>query len=145
MLNKKEKIDINENSSVNFYPGFRTSFVETDRGKFLNVVLTHKFIRNENILDYLERFGQFNDKSVQEEINAQLIGRSFKVKYAKKNYQIDEILFDRNPANQDINYDGKTTNLMTYYEKAHQIKIENKVQPLILVRKEDAQGDPLNL
>ena len=34
---------------------------------------------------------------------------------------------------------------MTYYEKAHQIKIENKVQPLILVRKEDAQGDPLNL
>ena len=70
LLNKKEKIDINEHSSVNFYPGYKTSFVETDRGKFLNVVLTHKFIRNKTILDYLGRFGNLRDKAVKEEINA---------------------------------------------------------------------------
>jgi len=96
--NKKEKLNITKNSSVTFYPGFRTAFVETDRGKFLNVVLTHKFIRNETILDYLNRFGKLSDKTVKEEINAELIGRSFKVEYAKRNYQIDEINFDRNPA-----------------------------------------------
>ena len=142
---KGKKIDINKNSSFNFYPGYRISFVETDGGNYLNVVLTHKFIRNETILDYFNKFGKINNKEVQEDINAELIGRSFKVEYAKKNYRIDEILFDRSPATQTFNYEGKTLNLIQYYEKVYQIKIKNKDQPLILVRKKDAQGNPLNL
>ena len=56
-----------------------------------------------------------------------------------------EIIFDRNPTNQTFNYEGKTLNLIQYYEKVYQIKIKNKDQPLILVRKKDAQGNPLNL
>ena len=57
-------LDKNKNTSVNFYPGFRTSLVETDKAMFLNVVLTHKFIRNETLLDYIKRFGDINKKSV---------------------------------------------------------------------------------
>lgn len=51
MLDRVETLNIDKFSSVNFYPGFRTSFVETDKGMFLNVVLTHKFIRNKTLLD----------------------------------------------------------------------------------------------
>ena len=116
---KGKKIDINKNSSFNFYPGYRISFVETDGGNYLNVVLTHKFIRNETILDYFNKFGNINNKEVQEDINAELIGRSFKVEYAKKNYRIDEILFDRSPATQTFNYEGKTLNLIQYYERVN--------------------------
>mgnify|MGYP002626539984 CR=1 FL=1 len=107
MMNKGEEIDVNEYSSFTFYPGYKISFVETDRGNFLNVVLTHKFIRNESIWDYSEWFGDINDKSVQEDIKAELIGRSFRVcysktNYKKRNYRIDDILFDRNPVNQSL-------------------------------------------
>ena len=140
MKNKGKKI-----GPFHFYPGFRISFVETDKGKFLNVVITQKFIRDENILKYLEKHGNINNKEVQKEINSQMKGRSFKVCYAKRNYRIDEIIFDRNPTNQTFNYEGTTINLIKYYDKAHSKKIVNKEQPLILVRKKDAQGDPLNL
>ena len=140
MKNKGKKI-----GPFNFYPGFRISFVETDKGKFLNVVITQKFIRDENILKYFEKFGNINNKEVQEEINSKMIGRSFKVCYAKRNYRIDEINFDRDPTTQTVNYEDKSINLIKYYDIAHNKKIINKKQPLILVRKKDSQGDPLNL
>ena len=140
LLDRKEKlfIDKDKNTSVNFYPGFRTALVETDKAMFLNVVLTHKFIRNETLLNYIKRFGDINKKSVQEDINVELKGRSFKVKYAKRNYQIDEIDFDLNPVNTQINYGGKTINHIEYYKKAYNIEIKEQNQPLIIVRKKDS-------
>ena len=48
--------------------------------------------------------------------------RSFKVSYAKRNYRIDDIIFDRSPKTQTFNYEGKTINLIDYYEIAHNIK-----------------------
>ena len=140
MLDRVETLNIDKFSSVNFYPGFRTSFVETDKGMFLNVVLTHKFIRNTTLLDYMKQFGDINKKSIQEDINAELKGRSFKVDYAKRNYIIDEIDFDLNPVNKKLNYEDKTINHIEYYKKAYNIDIKNKDQPLIIVRKKDSKS-----
>ena len=99
LKNKGESFPISENTSINFYPGYRTAFVETDGGMFLNVVLTHKFIRDQNLLNYIKLFGDIKNKEIQSDINAELKGHSFKVGYAKRNYQIGEIDFDRNPEN----------------------------------------------
>ena len=140
MLDRVETLNIDKFSSVNFYPGFRTSFVETDKGMFLNVVLTHKFIRNKTLLDYMKNFGDLKKKSIQEDINTELKGRSFKVDYAKRNYIIDEIDFDLNPVNKILNYEDKTINHIEYYKKAYNIDIKNKDQPLIIVRKKDSKS-----
>ena len=140
MLDRVETLNIDKFSSVNFYPGFRTSFVETDKGMFLNVVLTHKFIRNKTLLDYMKNFGDLKKKSIQEDINTELKGRSFKVDYAKRNYIIDEIDFDLNPVNKNLNYEDKTINHIEYYKKAYNIDIKNKDQPLIIVRKKDSKS-----
>ena len=140
MLDRVETLNIDKFSSVNFYPGFRTSFVETDKGMFLNVVLTHKFIRNKTLLDYMKNFGDLKKKSIQEDINTELKGRSFKVDYAKRNYIIDEIDFDLNPVNKKLNFEDKTINHIEYYKKAYNIDIKNKDQPLIIVRKKDSKS-----
>ena len=140
MLDRVETLNIDKFSSVNFYPGFRTSFVETDKGMFLNVVLTHKFIRNKTLLDYMKNFGDLKKKSIQEDINTELKGRSFKVDYAKRNYIIDEIDFDLNPVNKKLNYEDKTINHIEYSKKAYNIDIKNKDQPLIIVRKKDSKS-----
>ena len=42
--------------------------------------------------------------------------------YAKKNYIIDDILFDRNPQKQYFMYENKTTTLEEYYTKKYKIK-----------------------
>ena len=137
---KRKNID-----SVSFYPGFITSFVETDTGNYLNVNLKNKIFQDETIYDYIKRFEY--DQYSQDEIKEKLIGRSFKVSYAKRNYRIDDILFEkyRTPKEQKIFYEKKNINLIEYYDIAHHLKIKHEKQPLILVRKKDSQGDYIAL
>ena len=140
----KHKIET-ENVSVTFYPGFTTSFMETDSGNYLNVTLKNKIIQNETVLDYLNYYKYKNNENLQKEIKEELIGRSFKVSYAKRNYIINDILFDRSPKKQTFNYEGSTKNLIQYYEIAHKLKIKDENQPLILVRRTDSNGEPISL
>ena len=144
MTNDKKTIET-KNVSISFYPGFTTSFMETDSGNYLNVTLKNKIIQNASIHDYLKQYKYKNNKDKQNEIKINLKGRSFKVSYAKRNYQIDDILFDKTPQNTTINYEGETINLIQYYEKVHDLKIKDKNQPLILVRKKNSQGEPISL
>ena len=130
--------------SVLFYPGFTTSFMETDSGNYLNVTLKNKIIQKESVLDYLNNYyeGYKKDKNIQKQINEDLKGRPFKVSYAKKNYRIDGINFDLTPKKNEILYQGKTRSLVEYYQLAHELKIKDINQPLIEVKKKNAQGLP---
>jgi aubergine-like protein len=81
----------------------------------------------------------------KDKLKDDLIGKSFKVTYAKKNFVIDDILFDRNPNVQDFMYDGKKVVLKDYYEKKYKIKIKNLNQPLLVVKKVDSTQKEINL
>ena len=145
VLSDKKKTIETDNVSITFYPGFTTSFMETDRGNFLNVTLKNKIIQNETVLEYINQYKNIKDSKTQKNIQDDLRKRSFKVCYAKRNYIISDIIFDRNPKTQTFNYEGKTINLIEYYNQAHKLKIKDANQPLILVRKTDPQGEPINL
>ena len=87
----------------------------------------------------------YKDQKGKDRLKEDLIGRSFKVKYAKKNYVIDDIMFDRNPKKQDFFYDGKKYLLKDYYKEKYDIVIKDLNQPLLLVRKVDSEGKEINL
>ena len=135
VLTTDEKEIKQDNVSITFYPGFTTSFMETDRGNFLNVTLKNKIIQNQSILGYLnENYdGYKTTKSIQKEINEDLKGRPFKVSYSKRNYKIDEIIFDQSPNTHMINYSGKSRKLTEYYKLCHNLTIKDINQPLIVV------------
>jgi len=138
VIPKNKKHIETDKFSIFFYPGFTTSFVETESGNYLNVNLKNKLIQDETIYDYLNNFQYKKNKHVQDEIKEKLRDRSFKVSYdEKKNYRIDDILFEnyRTPKKQTIFHGGKTINLVEYYKKAHYLTIKDENQPLILVRK----------
>ena len=141
---KKQKIQT-DRVSITFYPGFVTSFMETDKGNYLNVTLRSKIIQNESVLDFIHQFKNLGNKETQKSIRDELSTRSFKVIYAKRNYKISDILFDVNPSTQTFNYQGRTINLIKYYEEAHKLKIKDPNQPLILVKNTDSQGNQNNL
>ena len=138
VLTKSKKVK-SDRFSVNFHPGFATSFMETESGNYLNVTIKNKLIQTQSILDYINYFE--SNQKVKEE----LIGRSFKVSYAKRNYIIDDIIFDRNPLTQFFNYEGESINLVKYYEKAHKLKIRDTKQPLIIVRRKGPQNEEITL
>ena len=108
LTNKKQKIET-ERVSITFYPGFTTSFMETEKGNYLNVTLKNKIIQNETVLEYINQYRNLNDPKTQADIKEDLKPRSFKVSYAKRNYKIDDICFDKNPKNTTFNYESTWT------------------------------------
>ena len=138
---KDEKVSINiQEVAVDFYPGFTTSFVETDKGNYLNVTLKHKIIQKKTVLDYLEENG-YKTKEDKEKIKEKLKNVIFKDTYIGKNYKIKDIDFDRNPENTTFKLNGKTIRIIDYYKEKYNIIIKNKKQPLILVCKGPLEED----
>jgi aubergine-like protein len=138
-VNKNYKKQIStDRVSIDFYPGFTTSFVYTSKGPFLNVTLKNKILSTDTVLEYL-RQNNYNQKNNQKKIKELLIGRTFKVGYAKRNYRINDISFDKSPRNTKINRDGRSINLIEYYKEAHDITIKVADQPLIVVKNEDQE------
>ena len=132
------------NLSYSFYPGYTTSLVQTEKGKFLNVNLKNKILSNETILQYLEK-NNYKKRENKPKIKEYLINKSFQVKYAKKNYIISDIDFDKNPVNKTCNYNGKTIKLSDYYKDVYKINIKNKDQPLLIVEGKQPQGKKIDL
>ena len=144
LKNQKKVIYSENNGSVNFYPGYTTSFMETESGNYLNVTLKNKILSTDTVLDFMEYY-DYKKKKNQAQIKKKLIGRSFKVSYAKKNYIIDDISFDRDPKSHNFMHDGKTKTLEEYYKEKYKINIKDLTQPLIVVKKKDAQGKDFDL
>ena len=136
----KKKIET-DRVSINFYPGFITRFVETEKGNYINVSLKNKIESTKNILQYLKSINYKNINN-QSKIKDSLIGRLFY--FDGKKYQIDDILFDRNPKNQTIYKDGKCITILDYYSNQSKYPIKDFNQPLILSLKNGPQGKKLN-
>ena len=143
VIKNKKNIET-DNVSVDFYAGFTTSFMETDKGNYLNVTLKNKIIQTDTILNVLHD-KKYTNKNNQNDIKEELIGRSFKVSYGgEKKYKIDDILFDRNPKNQAFKYNGKDITVYEYFKKKYQKTIKDVNQPIIIVRNKNKNGQIQN-
>ena len=136
----KTKIET-DRVSINYYPGFTTRFVETEKGNYINVSLKNKIESTQNILEYLKNINYKNPKN-HNKIKENLIGRLFY--FENKKYKINDILFDRNPKNQTIYISGKNMSILDYYSKTYKSSIKDFNQPLILNEKKGPQGKILN-
>ena len=136
----KKKIE-SDRISINYYPGFITKYIETEKGNYINVSLKNKIESTENILEYLNQ-RNYKDKYNQNKIKKDLKGRLFY--FSQKKYKIEDILFDRNPINQTFSMNGKNVNLKEYYLQKYKIEIKHNNQPLILSKKKGPQETILN-
>ena len=84
VIPKNKKNIETDKFSICFYPGFTTSFVETDSGNYLNVNLKNKLIQDETIYDYLISYKYEKNSYVQDEIKENLIDVLLKYVMIKK-------------------------------------------------------------
>ena len=141
VLKTDKKLIETERVSINYYPGFITRFVETEKGNYINVSLRNKIESTRNILEYLNAL-HYKDSSNYYDIKNKLEGRLFY--FGKNKFKIDELLFDRNPKNQTINVDGNNITILEYYTNKYHFTIKEVNQPLILNIKKGPQGKKLN-
>ena len=142
-IEQRKKINT-ERISVDFYPGFITSFMKLEKGNFLNVTLKNKILSRETIYEYLKGMN-FKDRRSQDILNKSITERTFKTRYSNRNYRIEKIDFERTPKNTTFNRDGATTNLINYYKVAHGLTISDPNQPLILVYRKGPQDTEIPL
>ena len=135
-LKSDKKIIENDKVSVTLNPGFTTSFMETDKGHYLNVNLKNKIKQNKSILCYLKENyeGYEKNKEIKQKINEDLIGHPFTVSYNSKTYKISELNFDRNPENVKLNYKGQSLNLVEFHKLKGDEPITDMDQPIIIVK-----------
>ena len=141
VLKTDKKVIETERVSINYYPGFTTRFVETEKGNYINVSLRNKIESTHNILEYLYALNYKNPSNYYN-IKNKLEGRLFY--FGKNKFKIDEILFDRNPKNQTLNVDGKNMTILDYYSNKYHFTIKEENQPLLLNIKNGPQGKKLN-
>lgn len=144
--NNEKKAVSGSGFKVDFYPGYTTSIVNTQNGIYLNVQLKNKILSTSSCLQLLQEKTEKGTLMSNAEVLKELfISKTVRTTYAKRNYKIDDICFDKNPVNTSFNYNGKNISLFNYYQVAHKITIKDKKQPLFVMYRTNEEGETDNV
>lgn len=143
----EKKVITGSGFKVDFFPGYTTSVVNTELGLYLNVQIKNKVLSTATCLELID---QKMDKKANKAQNIAVLkdyfgGRALRTVYSKRNYRVDDIAFDKTPANTTFNWNGKNITIYNYYEVSHKIKIKDKNQPLFVQNKVEDDGKMISL
>jgi aubergine len=121
---------------VQIWPGFITSTRQHEQDILLNFRLTHKIIREENLLRILgEILGDCgrNGGDYKSAAKQKIIGTTVMTNYNNQTYKVSDIDFNNSPAST-FDSQGKPESYASYYERKYQLEIKDMKQPLLLVK-----------
>ncbi|XP_015792164.1 piwi-like protein 1 [Tetranychus urticae] len=124
---------------VEVWPGILTAINEHDGGIMAVVSCCHKIIRKDSALDILKRLWQQDRQNFQNNSRSELSGSIVMSHYNKKTYQIDDVIFQRNPVTYRFDKQGTSISLKDYYKDQYKIDVKDDNQPLLLVKPTDRQ------
>ncbi|XP_047446909.1 piwi-like protein 2 [Mugil cephalus] len=116
------------------WPGFSTCIKRTDGGLYLSVDVSHKVLRNDSVLDVMNRLYQQSRENFQDECTKELVGSIIITRYNNRTYRIDSIDWNKSPKDTFAMMDGSTTTFAEYYSKNYGITIKELSQPLLMHR-----------
>ncbi len=142
-------------TNLRIFHGYLTSFNHYESGFFLKIDVSHKIIRTETVLNYVdELYNKYQDISKDEKrkrVKEALIGRTVLAMYGNYRYwRIDDIIFDRdcdslefyderslllaenNNQNNAIATQPHKYTISQYYKERYNMKVTKPRQPLII-------------
>lgn len=117
------------------FSGYRSNFVSLEKGIYLRVDSAKKIVRNQTVLQVIDQIYKLHQDKEKEEkrniLQAELVGKIIMTNYGKAAYyRIDEVVFEDI---ESIRLEDASMSLREYYEKKYNLKIDNKLQPLLKV------------
>ncbi|MCL4130654.1 UNVERIFIED_CONTAM: hypothetical protein GTU68_053210, partial [Idotea baltica] len=112
------------NYQITIWPGVSTSIRQFEKSIMLNVDVTHKFLREENVLSAMSK--QRNPKAWDT-----LLGTVVMTKYNEKTYRIDDVHHNCSPRST-FEYKGKQMTYIDYYWQKYEIRIRDPNQPMLM-------------
>ncbi|XP_014300280.1 piwi-like protein Siwi [Microplitis demolitor] len=131
----RAKVEIPE-YRFELWPGYQTSIRQHEREVLMGVEITHKVMRQDNLLDILSRIrANARGGDVQGACKAEVIGITVLTGYNNNTYRIDDIDFSKNPTSTfKMGKDETPISYMDYYRNKYGINISNRSQPLFVAR-----------
>lgn len=122
--------------------GYKAQFGSYQSKLLLSTDVVHKLMNTETVFDLMKDIFQRNHESKwKEECCDKLVGSTVIAWYNKfKPYRIDDIDWERTPSSSFKIKDESIT-FIDYYRKNYNIVINEKDQPLLLVRVKDKKTD----
>jgi aubergine-like protein len=115
------------------WPGFNFRILNRldANDTLLNLSMLHKVIRPESVQKMITRIMSMPEGDYEENVRKALNGRVVVTKYSNgRSYRINDVDFDRCPNDEFDTNEGPMT-YITYYQKKHNIKLDQKMQPLL--------------
>lgn len=121
--------------NLQVWPGFFTSMQHLAQGSFIQIDLTSKVIRQDNLLDHLENLQRQGKSSA--EINEEMQRQTVVTLYGQnsRTHTIESIDFEKSPMSTFPNRkEKKDTTFCEYYSKQYNISVRNKNQPMVICK-----------
>ncbi|XP_037115295.1 piwi-like protein 1 [Syngnathus acus] len=129
--NPKDPLNISQHR-LTIWPGYTTAILQYESSVMLCTDVSHKVLRSETVLDFMENLRQkcgsqnFSDICAKE-----LVGLIVLTKYNNKTYRIDDIAWDQTPFNTFKRGD-KDTSFKDYYKNQYGLEITDCNQVLLV-------------
>ncbi|XP_057321204.1 piwi-like protein Siwi isoform X2 [Microplitis mediator] len=118
------------------WPGYQTSIRQHERDVLMGCEITHKVMRQETILDIMNRIrNNSRGGDVQGTCKAEIIGLTVLTDYNNNTYRLDDIDFTKTPKSTfNKGKDNVPTPYLDYYYQKYNIRIRSESQPLLVAR-----------
>jgi len=119
---------------LELWPGYVTSIRQHEEKILLCCEISHKILRTDTVLDQIGEVFQKTKggPSFHSEVEKALLGAIIITRYNNKTYRIDEIAWNKQPADEFDTKNGQKQSFMNYYETRYNKKITDVKQPLII-------------
>ncbi|ODM91519.1 Piwi-like protein 1, partial [Orchesella cincta] len=125
------------NLKIQLWPGYATAVKQCEKGLLLCVDVTHKVIRNDDLLTHIRNLMQLHrstdSTTLEEFILENIKGSMIITPYNKKTYRVDGILLDDNPLSTFAKKDGTVVSYVSYMKERYDAHISDLTQPLVVV------------
>jgi len=129
-MNREKKI---KQYGISVWPGYTATVQQQTGGLMLMVDLSFKVLRNQKVLEIFAEQRKASGGDWKTNCLRALVGQSIITRYNNKNYRIDDIDFETNPAST-FNRNGKEISFTEYFKEQYGLTIKDQKQPLLVNR-----------
>jgi len=116
------------------WPGYVTSIRQHEQNVLLCCEISNKILRTDTVLDQMEELHKRGGSTIsfRSTVEKALLGAIVMTRYNNKTYRVDEIAWDKTPADEFEGRNGEMMSYMKYYAGRYNRSIRDTKQPLLI-------------
>lgn len=126
------QIDVPE-GRLELWPGYITSIRAHHGSVLMNAEISHKFMRNETIMDIMKQTKNNHPHDWKDKLQKEIVGTTVLTGYTNKTYRIDSFDFSMTPKSTFSTFgSSELISYAQYYKQRYNIDIKDLGQPLLV-------------